>query len=80
MPTIESSVERRLNLVQLQQKEIHTAYSISILDGFIQLSFPLDVQSNIAYMYGASLRTLFNGLIILIVLGVLTVGIMQEMN
>ena len=77
MPTIKSPVARILNLLRLERKEITAVYFYAILNGLIQLSLPLGVQSIIGYVLGASMRASLIVLIVLIVLGVLIAGIMQ---
>lgn len=70
-------LNRILNLVKLERKEITAVYIYAILNGLIQLSLPLGVQSIIGFVLGASMRASMIVLIVLIVMGVLSVGIMQ---
>ena len=72
-----SPLNRILNLVKLERKEITAVYIYAILNGLIQLSLPLGVQAIIGFVLGASMRASLVVLIGLIVLGVLAVGIMQ---
>lgn len=77
MPTTTSPVNRILNLLKLEKKEITAVYFYAILNGLIQLSLPLGVQAIVSFVLGASMRASLIVLIILVVLGVLVAGIMQ---
>ncbi len=77
MPTKLSPVARILNLVKLERKEITAVYFYAILNGLIQLSLPLGIQAIIGFVLGASMRASLIVLIVLVVAGVLTAGIMQ---
>ncbi len=77
MPTTASPVARILNLLKLERKEISAVYFYAILNGLIQLSLPLGVQAIVGFVLGASMRASLVVLIVLVVLGVLTAGIMQ---
>ncbi len=72
-----SPVNRILNLLKLEKKEITAVYFYAILNGLIQLSLPLGVQAIVSFVLGASMRASLIVLIILVVLGVLVTGIMQ---
>lgn len=72
-----SPVNRILNLLKLEKKEITAIYFYAILNGLIQLSLPLGVQAIISFVLGASMRASLIVLIILVVMGVLVTGIMQ---
>lgn len=72
-----SLVNRILNLLKLEKKEITAVYFYAILNGLIQLSLPLGVQAIISFVLGSSMRASLVVLIILVVLGVLVTGIMQ---
>lgn len=77
MPTTASPVARILNLLKLERKEISAVYFYAILNGLIQLSLPLGVQAIVGFVLGASMRASLVVLIVLVVLGVFTAGIMQ---
>ncbi len=77
MPSNLSPVTRIMNLVKLERKEITAIYFYAILNGLIQLSLPLGIQAIIGFVLGASMRASLILLILLVVAGVLTVGIMQ---
>lgn len=77
MSTTTSPVNRILNLLKLEKKEITAVYFYAILNGLIQLSLPLGVQAIVSFVLGASMRASLIVLIILVVLGVLVAGIMQ---
>ncbi|MEJ7829638.1 MAG: ATP-binding cassette domain-containing protein [Segetibacter sp.] len=77
MSKTSSPLTRILNLVKLERKEITAVYIYAILNGLIQLSLPLGVQAIIGFVLGASMRASLIVLITLVVLGVLSVGIMQ---
>ncbi len=70
-------LNRMLNLVKLEQKEITAVYIYAILNGLIQLSLPLGVQAIIGFVLGAAMKASLVVLIVLVVVGVLSVGIMQ---
>ncbi len=77
MPLTKSPVARILDLVKLEKSEISAIYFYAILNGLIQLSLPLGVQSIIGFVLGASMRASLIILIILVVAGVFMAGIMQ---
>ncbi len=77
MSKTSSPLTRILNLLNLERKEIAAVYIYAILNGLIQLSLPLGVQAIIGFVLGASMRASLVVLIILVVLGVFSVGIMQ---
>lgn len=77
MPTTASPVSRILSLVKLDRKEISAVYFYAILNGLIQLSVPIGIQAIVGFVLGASMRASLIVLILLVVLGVLSAGIMQ---
>ncbi len=77
MPDKLNPLNRILNLVKLERREITAVYIYAILNGLIQLSLPIGVQAIIGFVLGASMRASLIVLIGLIVVGVLAVGIMQ---
>lgn len=72
-----SPLSRILKLVKLERKEITAVYIYAILNGLIQLSLPLGIQAIISFVLGASMRASLIVLIVLVVVGVFSVGIMQ---
>lgn len=77
MPTTASPVSRILSLVKLDRKEISAVYFYAILNGLIQLSVPIGIQAIVGFVLGASMRASLIVLILLVVMGVLSAGIMQ---
>lgn len=73
----QNPVRKILTLLQLERKEITAVYLYAVLNGLIQLSLPIGVQSIIGFVLGASMRASLVVLITLVVLGVLIAGIMQ---
>lgn len=72
-----SPLKRLWQLIFLDKKEISSIYFYAILSGLVQLTVPLGVQAIIGFVLGASMVTSIYVLIIVVVLGVFTVGIMQ---
>lgn len=70
-------VKKILNLLKLEKKEITAVYFYAILNGLIQLSLPLGVQTIIGFVMGAAMRASLAVLIALVVTGVFVAGIMQ---
>jgi ABC-type bacteriocin/lantibiotic exporter with double-glycine peptidase domain len=66
-----------MNLAKLDHKEISAVYFYAILNGLIQLSVPVGVQAIVGFVLGASMRASLVVLIVLVVLGVSSAGIMQ---
>lgn len=77
MPKTATPLSKILNLVKLERKEITAVYFYAILNGLIQLSLPLGVQTIIGFVLGATMRASLIILIALVVTGVLIGGIMQ---
>lgn len=72
-----SPINRLLNLILLERREINSIYFYAILSGLVQLVVPIGVQSIVGFVLGASMATSMYVLIILVVIGVLLVGIFQ---
>lgn len=72
-----SPVRRIFTLLKMEQKEITAVYFYAILNGLIQLSLPVGVQTIISFVMGASMRASLVVLITLVVTGVLMAGLMQ---
>ncbi|HSF46666.1 MAG TPA: ATP-binding cassette domain-containing protein [Chitinophagaceae bacterium] len=67
-------IRRILQVLKLEKKEITAVYFYAILNGLVQLSLPLGIQSIISFVLGGSISTSLVILIILVVLGVLFNG------
>lgn len=65
---------RILQVLKLEKQEITSIYFYAILNGLVQLSLPLGIQSIISFVLGGSISTSLIILIILVVLGVLFNG------
>lgn len=70
-------IERILTILQYQKGEISSIYIYAILNGLVQLSLPLGIQSIISFVMGGSISTSIVILIILVVLGVFLTGLFQ---
>lgn len=68
---------RLFNLILLDKKEITSIYFFAILNGLVQLSLPLGVQSIISFVTGATMVTSIYILIVIVVIGVWIVGVLQ---
>ena len=68
---------RILKVLRLDRKEITSVYFYAVLNGLIQLSLPLGIQSIISFVLGGSISTSLVILIILVVLGVFLAGLVQ---
>jgi ABC-type bacteriocin/lantibiotic exporter with double-glycine peptidase domain len=74
MSTAKSPLRRIFEILRLEKKEISSIYFYAALNGLIQLSLPLGIQSIISFVLGGSISTSLVILIILVVLGVLMNG------
>lgn len=70
-------IERILTILKYQKGEISSIYIYAILNGLVQLSLPLGIQSIISFVMGGSISTSIIILIILVVLGVFFTGLFQ---
>lgn len=70
-------VTRVLQVLKLDKKEIWSVYFYAILNGLINLSLPLGIQSIISFVLGGSISTSLVILIVLVVLGVFLGGMVQ---
>lgn len=77
MTTAISPLIRIWTLVKQEKREITQVYFYAILNGLIQLSLPLGIQSIIGFVLGAALSTSLVILITLVVVGVLCNGLLQ---
>ena len=67
-------LSRLFELIRFDKKEIGNIYVLAILDGVIQLSLPLGVQSIISFVQAGEISTSLVILILLVVVGVLVAG------
>jgi ATP-binding cassette, subfamily B, bacterial len=72
-----SPMRRVLQVLKLERREISSIYFYAILNGLIQLSLPLGIQSIISFVLGGSISTSLVILIILVVAGVFFNGLVQ---
>lgn len=66
---------RILKLVRQDRSEITAIYFYAVLAGLIQLSLPVGIQSIISFVLGGSMSASLILLIVLVVLGVLSTGL-----
>lgn len=71
---VKNPIRRILQVLKLEKKEITAVYFYAILNGIVQLSLPLGIQSIISFVLGGSISTSLVILITLVVLGVLFNG------
>ncbi len=67
-------ISRILSVLKLEKREITAIYFYAIVNGLVQLSLPLGIQSIISFVLGGAISTSLVVLIILVVLGVLLNG------
>lgn len=72
-----SPMRRVLQVLKLERREISAIYFYAILNGLIQLSLPLGIQSIISFVLGGSISTSLVVLIALVVAGVFFNGMVQ---
>ena len=70
-------VKRILKILRFQKKDITAIYFYAILNGLVQLSLPLGIQSIVSFVLGGAISTSIVILIILVVLGVFLNGLFQ---
>ncbi|MBL7767462.1 MAG: ATP-binding cassette domain-containing protein [Flavipsychrobacter sp.] len=70
-------VKRILKILRFQKKDISAIYFYAILNGLVQLSLPLGIQSIVSFVLGGAISTSIVILIILVVLGVFLNGLFQ---
>lgn len=70
-------IQRILAILKFQRTEISAIYFYAILNGLVQLSLPLGIQSIISFVLGGSISTSIVILIILVVAGVFFTGLFQ---
>lgn len=72
-----SPLKRVWQLVDLEKEEITSIYFYAIMSGLVQLSVPIGIQAIIGFVLGASMVTSIYILILLVVAGVITIGLLQ---
>jgi ABC-type bacteriocin/lantibiotic exporter with double-glycine peptidase domain len=70
-------VSRILQVIKLEKNEISSVYFYAILNGLIQLSLPLGIQSIISFVLGGTISTSLIIMITLVVTGVFLNGMLQ---
>lgn len=70
-------LKRIFRVIQLEKNEISSVYFYAVLNGLIQLSLPLGIQSIISFVLGGSITTSLVVLIFFVVLGVFLNGMLQ---
>lgn len=70
-------VKRIFRVIKLEKNEISSVYFYAILNGLIQLSLPLGIQSIISFVLGGAITTSLVVLIFFVVLGVFLTGMLQ---
>lgn len=70
-------VKRIFRVIRLEKNEISSVYFYAILNGLIQLSLPLGIQSIISFVLGGEISTSLVVLIFFVVLGVFLGGLLQ---
>lgn len=70
-------IRRILKVIQMEKNEISSVYFYAILQGLINLSLPLGIQTIISFVLGGEMRTSLVVLIVLVVLGVFVGGLLQ---
>jgi ATP-binding cassette, subfamily B, bacterial len=73
----QNAVRRIFQILKLDKREIWSVYFYAILNGLIQLSLPLGIQSIISFVLGGSISTSLVILIIVVVAGVFIGGLLQ---
>jgi ABC-type bacteriocin/lantibiotic exporter with double-glycine peptidase domain len=70
-------IQRILALLRFQHTEISSIYFYAMMNGLVQLSLPLGIQSIISFVLGGSISTSIVILIFLVVAGVFLTGLFQ---
>jgi len=70
-------VRRIFRVIRLEKNEVSSIYFYAILNGLIQLSLPLGIQSIISFVLGGAFTTSLVVLITLVVTGVFLSGLLQ---
>ncbi len=75
--TFTNPVKRILKVIKMEKNEISSVYFYAILNGLIQLSLPLGIQSIISFVLGGAITTSLVVLILFVVVGVFLTGMLQ---
>jgi ATP-binding cassette subfamily B protein len=70
-------ITRILRVLKMERHEISSVYFYAILQGLIQLSLPLGIQSIISFVLGGTISASLIFLIVLVVGGVFITGLLQ---
>ncbi|HMO61611.1 MAG TPA: ABC transporter ATP-binding protein [Ferruginibacter sp.] len=70
-------VRRILRVIRLEKNEISSVYFYAVLNGLVQLSLPLGIQSVISFVLGGAISTSLVIMITLVVLCVFLNGLLQ---
>jgi ATP-binding cassette, subfamily B, bacterial len=70
-------VRRILQVIKMEKNEISSVYFYAILNGLIQLSLPLGIQSIISFVLGGAISSSLVIMITLVVAGVFINGLLQ---
>ncbi|ULQ57934.1 ABC transporter ATP-binding protein/permease [Flavihumibacter rivuli] len=70
-------IKRILKILRFEKKEISDIYFYAILNGLVNLSLPLGIQSIISFVLGGAISTSIVILILLVVFGVVMTGLFQ---
>jgi ABC-type bacteriocin/lantibiotic exporter with double-glycine peptidase domain len=77
MKKIRGSIQRFLQMLQADKKDITAIYTIAIFTGLLNLSVPLGIQAIINLINGATVSTSWIILVIAVMLGMTFAGILQ---
>jgi ABC-type bacteriocin/lantibiotic exporter with double-glycine peptidase domain len=69
-----SAIKKIFSILKLEKKEISTLYFYAVLNGIIQLTLPLGIQSIISYVMASSISTSLVLLIAFVIVGVFCNG------
>jgi ATP-binding cassette, subfamily B, bacterial len=75
-----AALNKLIQLINLEKREVGQIYFFAILIGAIQLSMPLGIQAIVGLLFGGILSVSLIVLIVFVVLGVLLGGIIQIMQ
>src|SRR5210317_1614203 len=75
-----SPLQRFINLLQLDKRDIKQIFYYAVFAGLVSLSLPLGIQAIINLIQGAQVTTSWIVLVVLVTLGVAFVGVLQLMQ
>jgi ABC-type bacteriocin/lantibiotic exporter with double-glycine peptidase domain len=70
-----NAIKKILSILKLEKKEITILYFYATLNGIIQLSLPLGIQSIISFVMASSISTSLILLIVFVIVGVFITGL-----